>query len=87
MRSWLSGDYMFQKKAFGRIRDLARSGLPVVVVSHQLDRIAELCTDVLLLSRGAIVCMGAPPDVASAWYMRGGIAPGESTTGDPLIVL
>ena len=80
------GDYMFQKKAFGRIRDLARSGLPVVVVSHQLDRIAELCTDVLLLSRGAIVCMGAPPDVIGA-YMRGGIAPGESTTGDSPIVL
>jgi lipopolysaccharide transport system ATP-binding protein len=43
------GDMTFQEKAFGRIRDLAQSGLPVVIVSHQLDRIGELCTDVIVL--------------------------------------
>jgi ABC-type polysaccharide/polyol phosphate transport system ATPase subunit len=72
------GDYTFQRKAFGRIRELAGSGLPVVVVSHQLDRIAELCTDALLLSRGAVVCMGSPVDVIAA-YTRG-IATIEQTT-------
>ena len=64
------GDWTFQKKAFGRIRELARSGLPVVVVSHQLDRIAELCTDALLLSQGRVVTAGLPADVIGA-YMRG----------------
>ena len=43
------GDMRFQERAFGRIRELARSGLPVVMVSHQLDRVAELCTDVIVL--------------------------------------
>lgn len=70
------GDYAFQKKAFGRIRDLARSGMPVVVVSHQLDRIAELCTDVLLLAQGSAVCIGTPADVIGA-YMRGATGGGE----------
>ncbi len=64
------GDYMFQRKAFGRIRELAQSGMPVVVVSHQLDRIAELCTEALLLSHGGLVCRGAPVEVIGA-YMRG----------------
>jgi ABC-type polysaccharide/polyol phosphate transport system ATPase subunit len=64
------GDYAFQRKAFARIRELARSGLPVVVVSHQLDRIAELCTDAVLLSRGEVVSAGPPAEVIGA-YMRG----------------
>jgi ABC-type uncharacterized transport system ATPase subunit len=67
------GDYAFQRKAFGRIRELARSGLPVVVVSHQLERIAELCTDAVLISRGEVIRAGAPADVIGA-YMRGSSA-------------
>ncbi len=37
------GDIEFQTRAFDRIHQLANSGLPVVIVSHQLDKIAELC--------------------------------------------
>ena len=75
------GDYRFQKKAFGRIRDLARSGMPVVVVSHQLDRIAELCTHALLLAQGAVVSSGTPADVIGA-YMRGVTLSGTSRSDD-----
>ncbi len=71
------GDYAFQQKAFGRIRELARSGMPVVVVSHQLDRVAELCTDALLLSRGGAVCAGAPAEVIGA-YMRTAVGGGPA---------
>lgn len=64
------GDYTFQRKAFGRIRELARSGMPVAVVSHQLDRVAELCTHAVLLSGGAMVAYGLPVHVIGA-YLRG----------------
>ena len=47
------GDFRFQQKAFGRLQELARSGRPVIVVSHQLDRIAELCSKAILLCVGA----------------------------------
>src|SRR6185312_6546182 len=57
------GDYAFQRKAFGHIRTLARSGMPVVVVSHQLDRVAELCTHALLFARGKAVLSGTPTEV------------------------
>ena len=70
------GDWQFQRKAFGRIKDLAMSGMPVVVVSHQLDRVAELCTDAILLSHGAMVCSGTPMDVIGA-YMRGAAGNGQ----------
>lgn len=48
------GDHAFQGRAFGRIKDMAKAGAPVVLVSHQLDRIAELCTNVILLEKGAV---------------------------------
>ena len=54
------GDHAFQKRAFGRIKEMARGGAPVVLVSHQLDRIAELCTKAIYLHRGAVVCEGTP---------------------------
>lgn len=53
------GDVAFQARAFARIRELVRSGIPVVMVSHQLDRIAELCSSALLLDRGRVVEYGS----------------------------
>jgi lipopolysaccharide transport system ATP-binding protein len=64
------GDLTFQERAFGRIRDLARSGLPVVMVSHQLDRIAELCTEVIVLKRGEVLARGAPNDAIAAYVSQ-----------------
>jgi ABC-type polysaccharide/polyol phosphate transport system ATPase subunit len=63
------GDMAFQERAFGRIRDLTRSGIPVVMVSHQLDRISELCTSAILLNNGEAVTRGTPEDVIAA-YVR-----------------
>jgi len=64
------GDMSFQERAFGRIRELARSGLPVVMVSHQLERIAELCTDVIVLRRGEVVARGTPQDAIAAYVQQ-----------------
>ncbi len=63
------GDMSFQERAFGRIRDLARSGIPVIMVSHQLDRINELCTDAILLDRGEVVARGTAQEAIAA-YVR-----------------
>ena len=79
------GDHEFQKKAFGRIREMARSGLPVVVVSHQLDRIAELCTQAVLLSHGAVARIGDPADVIGA-YMMGTAASSPQESNSPVII-
>ena len=54
------GDAAFQAKAFGRIKMMATAGAPVVLVSHQLDRIAELCTKAILLDRGEVRTAGTP---------------------------
>ena len=54
------GDAAFQQKAFARIKQMATGGAPVVLVSHQLDRIAELCTKAILLDKGMVRTTGTP---------------------------
>jgi lipopolysaccharide transport system ATP-binding protein len=64
------GDYVFQNKAFDRIRAIVDRGTPVVVVSHQLDRISTLCNRAILLERGRVVRQGSP-DECIAEYVLG----------------
>jgi len=69
------GDFAFQRKAFDRIATLAKSGIPVVVVSHQLDRIAALCTEALLLERGRIAHRGPAADCIATYVLGDNRAP------------
>ena len=61
------GDMSFQSKAYGRIRELTEQNLAVVVVSHQLDKIASLCTKAIVLDRGEVVYRGAARDCVAAY--------------------
>ena len=77
------GDHTFQQRAFARLKDLTRSGMPVVIVSHQLDRVLQMCTTALLLKRGEVLSVGDPRDVI-AHYFTGSTASrdGEALTVD-----
>ena len=63
------GDIGFQQRAFARLMELTRSGMPVVIVSHQLDRVLQMCTTALLLKSGEVVRVGAPPDVIAEYFV------------------
>jgi ABC-type polysaccharide/polyol phosphate transport system ATPase subunit len=75
------GDYRFQQRAFDRVTELARAGRPVAIVSHQLDRIASLCTDCLLLDQGRVVTRGSPDDCIAAYLARCE-SPGQDVRAD-----
>jgi len=80
------GDFSFQRKAFGRIAEMTRREIPVVIVSHQLDRIASLCSDAILLERGRVRCTGKPEEVI-ARYVSGVLgAQGEPSDDAPLVL-
>ncbi|MDB4906512.1 MAG: ATPase [Gemmatimonadetes bacterium] len=76
------GDHSFQERAFARIRTMVDAGTPVVVVSHHLKRVAELCTKALVLSHGHVVHAGAPLDCISA-YMQ--VSSGDAPPGRDLV--
>ena len=70
------GDITFQQRAYGRLRDLSRSGIPVVIVSHQLDRVLQLCTVALMLDKGEVKSVGTPRDVIAHYFAGAGTAAG-----------
>jgi lipopolysaccharide transport system ATP-binding protein len=54
------GDTAFQKKSLGKMRKITREGRTVLVVSHNLVSIQEICTRAIMLSKGKLVCDGDP---------------------------
>lgn len=54
------GDMAFQRKAMARLSDIVARDIPVLIVSHQLQHIARLCDEAILLGRGRVVSSGSP---------------------------
>lgn len=52
------GDAAFQRKCLGKMDDVAHSGRTVVLVSHNMGAIAELCSHGVLLDHGRIDTVG-----------------------------
>ena len=50
-----AGDMAFQVRAQERMTELIQSDVTVVIVSHNMDRIEELCDRVLWLENGSIL--------------------------------
>ena len=61
------GDLAFQRKAVAHLEGMVRDGRPVVLVSHQLDRIAELCSHAILLRDGRIAAAGTPVECIASY--------------------
>ena len=67
------GDAEFQKKCLGKMQSVAAGeGRTVLFVSHNMDAIARLCRQALLLDNGRVLCSGDVPTVINA-YLRAGI--------------
>lgn len=79
------GDQAFQRKAVAHLQGLVREGRPVVMVSHQLERIAELCSRALLVRAGKIVAAGTPDECIAA-YLAEDDRPAAANDGRPLAV-
>jgi ABC-2 type transport system ATP-binding protein len=54
------GDEAFQRKCLDTIRTFQSEGRTIVIVSHSLGQITELCDRAVLLNRGEIVYDGEP---------------------------
>lgn len=59
------GDAAFQKKCLGKMDEVARDGRTVLIVSHNAEMIASLCTSCALLQKGQIVFRGPTADAIS----------------------
>lgn len=64
------GDFAFQKKSLGKMRDVAQGGRTVLFVSHDMGAINTLCERAMLLHNGSILTAGDASEVV-ARYLEG----------------
>jgi len=71
------GDYEFQKKCLGKMKDVSEGGRTVLFVSHNLGSVSNLCARAVWLDAGQIVLSGDTREVVSGY-----IASSTKTRGE-----
>ena len=61
------GDAKFQEKSLKRMQELMSGGATVLFVSHDLDKVEEMCDRVIWLEKGRIKKYGNAKEVCSAY--------------------
>ncbi len=76
------GDYRFQEKCLGKMRDVATSGRTILYVSHSMASIQSLCKRALAFSEGRLVANSNPREVI-AEYIGGNLGNNLIEPADP----
>ena len=61
------GDTAFQEKSFNRMKELMSGGATVLFVSHDLDKIEEMCDKVIWLNHGKVVDIGDTKEICAKY--------------------
>lgn len=61
------GDYIFKAKCEERISSMIARGVTVLLVSHNVSTIKEMCSRALLLEKGEVVCVGDVDEVCRVY--------------------
>ena len=64
------GDAEFQTKSYERIQSFKAAGTTILLVSHSLDRVEEICNRAMWLDHGEIMNMGLTRTVALQYTRR-----------------
>ncbi|WP_149205405.1 ABC transporter ATP-binding protein [Actinotalea subterranea] len=56
------GDEPFQRKCMERIKGFQHEGRTIVLVTHSLDQVAEICDRAIVLEHGRVTADGAPQE-------------------------
>jgi ABC-type polysaccharide/polyol phosphate transport system ATPase subunit len=65
------GDFRFMEKCQSRISSLIATGATVLVVSHDINTIKEMCSRALLLRKGELICIGKVEEVCEVYQQIG----------------
>lgn len=75
------GDGAFQKKCLGKMDEVRRDGRTVILVSHDLPVVANLCQRAILLRQGVVAADGQPQQVIEQ-YMSEAVSSGTTSLAD-----
>jgi lipopolysaccharide transport system ATP-binding protein len=62
------GDVFFQQKCYHKIRDLVKSGVTILLVSHDMRSVGEFCEEALLLDKGHGAFFGDTREAINEYY-------------------
>ena len=79
------GDAAFQAKCFNRMREIKASGTTIVIVSHSLGQIEQICDRSIWIHHGVIRAEGTPRDVHPQYldYMGERVVVAEEAEKNP----
>lgn len=61
------GDEAFQKKCMARMRSFQDEGKTILLVTHAVDGVRDLCSQACLLNKGKVAAFGDPSEVIRAY--------------------
>jgi homopolymeric O-antigen transport system ATP-binding protein len=64
------GDHEFQQKCLGKMKDVSQAGRTVLFVSHNIKSVEALCTRVVMLEEGSLVCDDQPSKTIQRYLRR-----------------
>lgn len=67
------GDAAFQEKCFNRLKEIKAQGTTIVIVSHSLDQIEEICERSIWIDGGRIRAEGEPEKVHAEYLEYMGV--------------
>lgn len=80
------GDAHFQQKSAQRMRELMTGGATVILVSHSIEQISEMCSRVVWLDHGNLRMVGNTEEVCDAYmsHSRAGYLQTDLTPSNPI---
>jgi len=61
------GDGRFQLKCFEKIKDLKDAGKTIIVVTHDMQTVRQICDRVVLIDRGQLLNIGKPNEIVNEY--------------------
>jgi ABC-type polysaccharide/polyol phosphate transport system ATPase subunit len=70
-----TGDAHFRRKSYDKMQELVGQARTIVIVSHGIAAIKEMCDDCIWMHKGEIVRRGKPDDVTAEYLEFQGVPP------------
>ena len=66
------GDIRFQEKCFNKLKELKSKGVTIIIVSHSLSQISQICDKCMWIEQGKIKSIGQPKKIIKEYttYMN-----------------
>lgn len=61
------GDESFKIKSYNKLKQLTGSGRTIMICTHNMRSVADLCTDCIVMEKGKIVAQGDPQEMVQTY--------------------